>query len=173
MRGGSDGENLGVPGVLVLDILDRTAPLDTTHGETRRVAEAADNARLPFEGAGDALVDLGRIGQIDHVDVALRRRNDEQLVLHIHAVYALAGIERPHWLLRLQIPELDALVPGARRDVVLAARLEPAHAFDGFGVRFCLDLVDLAGCWGLAEVDNVQHASRIARGKARAVLGWS
>lgn len=161
----------GLPGVLVLDVLNRAASFNRTYGETRGIAEAAHYARLPFQRAGNRLVDLCRICQVDHVDVSLCRCDDEQLVLHIHAIHALLSVQGTYGFSALQIPELDALVPGASRDVVFAARLEPAHALDGLAMCFCLLRGDLAGCGGGAEVNDVKVAGRIASSEACAVLG--
>ena len=101
----------GVPGVFVLDVLNGATPFDAADGETRRVAKAGHDARLPFQRAGDGLVDLGGVLQVDGVDVALGGRDDEELVLDVHAVDALLRIERAHGLGALQVPELDRLVP--------------------------------------------------------------
>jgi len=158
------------PGVLVFDVLDRTASLNGANSETRCVREAAYHTCLPLQRTRNRLVYRGRVCQVHHVDMSLGRRDDEQLVLHIHAVHALLRVQRAHGLGALQIPELDALVPGAGRDVVFAARLEPAHALDGFLVGFCLLRRDLAGRGGSAEVDNVEVTGGVAGGEARAVL---
>lgn len=104
------------------------------------------------------------------MDVSLGRRNDQQLVLDVHTVDALLALQRTHWLSALQVPELDRLVPGASRDVVLAAGLEPAHAFDTLAVGFGLLGLDLAAGGGGAEVDNVEDTGGVTSCYARAVL---
>jgi hypothetical protein len=144
--------------------LNRAAAFDRANGKARRVAEAAHYARLPLQRAGDCLVDLGRVLQVDHMDVALRRGDDEQLVLDVHAVHALFCIQGTNGFRALQIPELDRLIPGPGCNVVGAAGLEPAHAFDALGM--CLGLLgrNLAAGGGGAEVDDVEMARGIASG---------
>jgi hypothetical protein len=153
-----------LPGVFLFDVLDGTAAFDRADGESGRVAEAGHYACLPLERARDGLVDLGRVLEVHHVDVALSRRDNEELVLDVHAVHALPRIQRADGLRALQIPEFDRLVPGARRDVVVATGLEPTHAFDAFGVGLCLLRRDLAAGWRGAKIDDVQVASRVAGG---------
>jgi hypothetical protein len=128
------GEYKNLPGVFVFDVLDRTAPFDRSYGETGRVAEAGYYACLPLQGTGDGLVDLGRVLQVHHVDVALSSRDNKELVLDVHAVHALPRIQRADRLRAFQVPEFDGLVPGAGRHVVVATGLEPAHASDALGV---------------------------------------
>lgn len=110
---------------------------------------------MPLQGTGNRLVDCRRVAQVDHVNVSLCRRNDKQLVLDVHAVHALSRIQRAHGFRALQVPKLDRLVPGSGRDVVFAARLEPAHAFYTLGVGFCLLGLDLAAGRGRAEINNI------------------
>jgi hypothetical protein len=150
--------------------LNCAAALDGSNGETGCVAEAGHNAGLPLQRAGDGLVDLGRVLEIHHVDVALSSCDNKELVLDVHAVHTLPRVERADRLRALQVPELDRLVPGARRDVVVAAGLEPAHAFDAFGVGLCLLRRDLATCGRGAEVDDVKMAGGVAGGDARTIL---
>ena len=102
--------------------------------------------------------------------MALRSRDDEQLVLDVHAVDAVLALQRADGLRTLQVPELDRLVPGAGRDVVLAARLEPAHALDGFLVGLGLLCLYLAAGGDVAEVDNVEVAGGVAGCYSCAVL---
>jgi hypothetical protein len=160
----------GLPGVFLFDILDCAAAFDGSYSETGRVTEAGHDAGLPLQRGGDSLVDLGRVLEVDHVDVAFSSCDNEELVLDVHAVHALPCVQRTDRLSALQVPELDRLVPGARRDVVVAAGLEPAHAFDAFGVRLCLLRRDLAACGCGSEVDDVKVAGRVAGGDARAIL---
>ena len=87
-----------VPGVLVFDVLNSTASLNTANSEARSVGEAADDARLPLEGADDSLVNLGWLVQVDHVDVSLCGRNDKQLVLDVHTVHAVLAGQCADWL---------------------------------------------------------------------------
>jgi hypothetical protein len=161
------------PSILILDVLDRAPPFNRPDREARRIAEAAHDARLPLQRTRNRLVDLGRVLQVDHVDVALGGRDNKQLVLDVHAVDALARVERGNGLCALEVPEFDRLVPGAGCDVVSTARLEPAHAFDTLGVRFGLLRGDLAAGGGSTEVDDVEVAGGVAGGEACAVLSWS
>jgi hypothetical protein len=158
------------PGVLVFDILNCAAAFNRADREARRVAEAAHHACLPLKRARNRLVDLGRVLQVHHVDVALGRRDDEQLVLDVHAVDALARVECRDGLGALEVPELDRLVPRPGRDVVGAAGLEPAHAFDALGVRFGLLRGYLAARGRGAEVDDIEVAGGVAGSEACAVL---
>jgi hypothetical protein len=164
------GGGVGLPGVLLFDVLDGAATLNTTDSETRRIGEAANNPCLPLQRAGNRLVDCGRVRQVHHQDVALRRCDDEQLVLDVHAVDALRALQRTDWLRALQVPVLDCLVPGAGCDVVFTRGLEPAHAFDAGFVRFGLLGGDGAAGGRGAEVDYVEHAGAVACGYACAVL---
>lgn len=99
--------------VLLLDVVNGTAALDTTNGITRGVAKAADYPRLPFERGLIGLVDLGRVVEIDHVNVAISSTNDQQLVFDIHAIDTFLTLQRCNRLLLTQVPILDGLVPGA------------------------------------------------------------
>lgn len=159
-----------LPGVFVLDVLDSAAALDRADSETRCVCEAGDYARLPLQRAGDGLVDLGRVLQVDHVNVALRGCDDQQLVLDVHAVHAFSRIQRSNWLGALEIPELDGLVPRACGDIIVAAGLEPAHTPNSFLMGFCLLRGDGAACWSLTHIDDVEVTGRIASCYARAIL---
>lgn len=138
--------------------MNSASSFDGANGEAGRICEAAHDPCLPLERTGDGLVDGCGVREVDHVDVALGGCDDEQLILDIHAVDALLARQSTDGFGTLEVPELDGLVPGAGRDVVFAACLEPAHALDGFLVGFCLLRRDLAGRGGSAEVDNVEHA---------------
>ena len=162
--------NVNIPGVLILDVLNRAASLDTADCEARSVGEATDNTCLPLERADDGLVNLGGFVQVDHVDVSLSGCDNEQLVLDVHAVNAVLAVQCANGLRTLQIPELDLLVPGACRDVVLSAGLEPAHALDGFIVCFGLLCLHLTAGSDVTEIDNVEVTSRVACRYSCAVL---
>ena len=97
-------------------------------------------------------------------------RHDEQLILDVHAVHAVLALQRADGLRALQVPELDGLVPGAGRDVVLAACLEPAYAPDGLLVGFGLLCLYLAAGGDIAEVDDVEVAGGVAGCYSCAVL---
>ena len=92
------------------------------------------------------------------MDVALGGCDDEQLILDVHAVDALLARQGTDGLGALEIPELDRLVPGTSRDVVLAAGLEPADALDAVLVGLGLLCRDGAAGGGSTEVDDVEHA---------------
>ena len=107
--------------VLLLDVVDGAATLDTADGVTGCIAEAADYPRLPLERGLIGLVDLGRVVEIDHVDVAVSGADHQQLVFDIHAIDALLTLQRRNWGLLSQIPVLDRLVPRAGDEKRLAA----------------------------------------------------
>lgn len=100
-----------LPGVLVLNVLDGASTFNGANSETSRICEAADDSCLPLERTGNGLVDCRWVGQINHVDVALCRRNDKQLILDIHAVDALLTLQSTDGFGALQVPELYRLVP--------------------------------------------------------------
>lgn len=159
-----------LPGVFVVDVLDGAAAFDGTDCEAVGVGETAYDARLPLERAGDGFVDGGWVAEVDHVDVAFGGCDDKQLVFDVHAVDALLSLQCRYGLGTLEVPELDRFVPGPGCDVVFAAGLEPAHAFEAFAVGFGLLGLNLAAGGGGAEVDNVEHTGGVACCYARAVL---
>jgi len=97
--------------VLLLDVVNGAAALNTADGVAGSIAEAADYPRLPLERGLFGLVDLGRVVEIDHVDVAVSGGNYQQLVLHIHTIDSLLALQRRDRGLLTQIPVLDCLVP--------------------------------------------------------------
>jgi hypothetical protein len=162
-----------IPGIFVLDVLNCTTSLNGSDSKTRRVAKTRHNTCLPLQRARNRLVNLGRILQVDHVDMALSSCDDQQLVFHIHAVHALLRIQRTDGFRAFQVPELDCLVPRAGCNVVITAGLEPAHAFDGLGMGFCLLRRDLSTGGGGTEVNDVEVAGRIAGGYTSTILSKS
>lgn len=52
-KGGMDGAKdiVNLPGIFVLDVLDRASALNTTDGKAGRVGKAAHYPRLPLERA--------------------------------------------------------------------------------------------------------------------------
>lgn len=80
-------------GILLLDVLDCAAALDAANGKPGCIREAADDPRLPLERGLHGLVELGRVVQVDDVDVPVRRADYQQLVLHVHRVNALLALE--------------------------------------------------------------------------------
>lgn len=150
--------------------MNGASSFDGADGEASRICEAAHNSCLPLERAGDGLVDGCGVGEVDHVDVTLGGCYDKQLILNVHAVDALLASQSTNGLGALEIPELNSLVPGASRDVVLAAGLEPANALDAVLVSLGLLRRDGAAGGGSAEVDNVEHACRVAGCYTGAIL---
>lgn len=138
--------------------MNSASSFDGANGEAGRICEAAHDPCLPLERTGDGLVDGCGVREVDHVDVALGGCDDEQLILDVHAVDALLARQSTDGLGTLEVPELDGLVPGTSRDVVLAASLEPADALDAVLVGLGLLRRDGAAGGGSAEVDNVEHA---------------
>lgn len=147
-----------LPSVLIFNVLDGASTFDGTNSETSRIREAANDSCLPLERTGDSLVDCRWVGQVDHVDVALCCRNDKQLIFDIHAVDTLLTLQSTDGFGALQIPELDCLVPGAGRDVVLSTGLEPTYTLDGVLMGFGLLCGNGTAGWGVAEIDNIEHA---------------
>jgi hypothetical protein len=66
-----------IPGIFVLDVLNCTTSLNGSDSKTRRVAKTRHNTCLPLQRARNRLVNLGRILQIDHVDMALSSGDDQ------------------------------------------------------------------------------------------------
>lgn len=97
--------------VLFLDVLDGTAALDTADGETSGIDETADDPCLPFERGLHGLVELGGVVEIDDVDIAVCRADDQQFIFHVHAVHPFLAFNRSNGGRLPQIPVLDCLVP--------------------------------------------------------------
>lgn len=112
--------------VLVLDVLDGAAALDATNGESRGISEAAHHPGLPLEGTLQRLVDLGRLLEVDDVDVAVGGAHDAQVVAHVGRVHALLALHRGRGALLPQVPVLDRLVPRARHHHGRAVAVEEA-----------------------------------------------
>lgn len=123
------------PRVLVLHVLNGASALDTTDCKARRVCEAAHHSRLPLQGALHRLVELGRVLEVDDVDVAVRRADDAEVVLDVEGVDALLAGDGRRGPLLAQIPVLDRLVPRSRDDHGAAPAVEEAHVADGLVVR--------------------------------------
>ena len=86
--------------VLVVDVLDGAAAFDAADGKSRAVSEGADDARLPLEGRLDGFEEGGGVLEVDDLDPALRRADDEHLVpAHVHAVDTLLALEAGDGLL--------------------------------------------------------------------------
>lgn len=128
-------EGLGYePSVAVVDVLNGAATFDGADSEARRVTEAAHDASLPLQRARNGLVDLGGLGEVHNVDVALGGCDDKQLVvLDIHAVDTLLTLQGAHGLHGVrggQVEVLDCLIPRAGDEDLLALEHEPANALD-------------------------------------------
>ena len=100
--------------VFLLDVLNRTAALDTAHGEPCPVGEGAHDARLPLQRGLDGFEERGRVFEVDDVDPAFCRADNEHFVAaHVHRVDAVFAFEGGDGLLLSQVPVLDHLVPRA------------------------------------------------------------
>lgn len=152
-----EGEVGGV--VLVLDVLDGAAALDAANGVARGVGEAGDDARLPLEGGLHGLVPFLGLVEIDDVDPAFGRADDEQLVAAVHGVDAVLTVERGGRLRRAEVPVLDLLVPPARHQDGLPVDVAAPHAADRRVVGGDL----LRAAVGLVQVE---HARGLVRARA-------
>lgn len=125
-----------LPGVLVLHILNGAATLDAANREAGRVGEATNHARLPLERALHRLVELGRVLEVDHIDVPVGRPHNAEVVAHVHAVHAILTLYCSGWgALLAEIPIPDRLVPGTRDDHGAAAAVEEAACSHRLVVR--------------------------------------
>jgi len=97
--------------VLLLNILNSTSSLNTTHSETSSVCEAANYSRLPLQRALQCLVEFGRLAEVDHVDISIRSTNDKEVLLHVKSVDSLLALDCSNSLSLSQIPVFDSLVP--------------------------------------------------------------
>ena len=66
---------LCIPCLSILYILNRTTAFDTANSKTGSVRETGHDPRLPFQRALQRFVELGRVLQVDHIDVSIRRPN--------------------------------------------------------------------------------------------------
>ncbi len=98
-------------GILILHILDRAPTLDAPYSESVRVGKAADDPCLPLERALERLVELGRVFQVDDVDIAVGRAHHQQVVSHVHGVNSFLALHRRRRLALPQIPVFDGLIP--------------------------------------------------------------
>lgn len=97
--------------VLLFNILDGTATLDTTNGKPSGINETVDCPRLPLEGRLHGFVEFGGAIEIDDVDVPVRRTDNEEFVLHVHGVHSLLTLERGDGGGLPQVPVFDRLIP--------------------------------------------------------------
>lgn len=114
--------------------MNRATPLDTANSKSSGVGEAANHARLPLERALQGLVKLGRVLEVDDVDVAVGGADDAQVVADVHRVHALLALHGGGGPLRAEIPVLDCLVPRSGHDHGGAVGLEEAARADGLVV---------------------------------------
>lgn len=155
----------GLPGVFFLDVLDRTSAFYTPHGETCGIAEAAYHPCLPLQRTLHRLVEFRWLVQIHNIDVPIRRRDHQQLVLHVHAVDSLLAINAGYWCLLPKVPIFDRFVPRARHEhrTGAARHIDEADTSDGLVVCGDLDCrcgagakVEHSGCFvGTAADDFV------------------
>ena len=97
--------------VLILDVLDGTAALDTTDGEPGGIDEAAYHPRLPLKWGLHGLVEFGGVVEIDDVDVPVCRTNHQELALYVHSVHPFLALNRGNGGGLSEIPVFDRLVP--------------------------------------------------------------
>lgn len=97
--------------VLLLDVLYSTAALDTANGKSGGIDETVDHPGLPFERRLHGLVERGRAIEINDVDVAICRPNDQKLALYVHGIHSLLTFNRRNGGGLPQIPVFDCLVP--------------------------------------------------------------
>jgi hypothetical protein len=100
-----------IPRVFLLNILDSTSSLDTTHRKARLVWEATDNSCLPLQWTLESLVKLCRLVQTDDIDIAIRGANHQKFSLHIHGVNSLLALYCSYRCLLSQVPVLYGFVP--------------------------------------------------------------
>ena len=112
MSGGlGGGGRLGLPGVFFFNVLDCASAFYAADRETGGVAEAADHSCLPLQRALHRFVEFGRGVQAYDVDDSVRRRDHQELVLHIHAVDFVLTLHARDRCRLPQIPVFDRLVP--------------------------------------------------------------
>lgn len=81
-----------IPCILVFHILNCTSTLDTSHGKTTRICEAADNSCLPLEGTLQRLIKFSRLVQVDNVDISVGRSHNQEFILHIQRINSLLAL---------------------------------------------------------------------------------
>lgn len=126
---------VGVPGILIFDVLNGATALNATNSEASGIRKAADDSGLPLERALQGLVELCRVLEVDDVDVAICGADDAQVILHVEAVDALLALHRRSRPLLAHIPVLDRLVPRARHHHGRAVVVEEAHVAHRLVVR--------------------------------------
>lgn len=114
--------------------MNRAAPLNAANRKAGSVSETTNYSGLPFERALERLVDLGRVLEVDNVDVAVGGAHDAQVVAHVGRVHALLALQGSRSALLTQIPVLDRLVPRARHHHGCAAAVEEAARAHGLVV---------------------------------------
>ena len=97
--------------VLIFDILDGTAALDTTDGKPGGIDEAAYHPRLPLKRGLHSLVEFGGVVEVDDVDVPVCRTNHQELAFYVHSVYPFLALNRGNRGGLSEIPVFDRLVP--------------------------------------------------------------
>lgn len=159
-----------MPGVFLLDVLDRTSTFDTPNGKTSCVAEAAYHSRLPLQRTLHRFVEFRRLVQIHHIDVPIRRRDHQQLVLHIHAVDPVLAFDTGYRRWLPEIPVLDRLVPRARYEYRTGAARHIDETDTSDGLVVCGDL----DCGrGAAKVEHAGCFVGTAADDFAAILQWS
>ena len=120
----------GLPGVLVLDILNGTSALDTTDSKASSITEAADGSSLPLKRGLDGLVKLVGLVEVDNVHPAIGGSNHEKLIFGVHGIDALLALDGSHGLLLTKIPVLDSLVPRTSDEHLVAVDHDALNALD-------------------------------------------
>lgn len=151
-------------GVLVLDVLDGAAAFDTADCEPLGVCEGLDAACLPLEWRWDRLEEGAWGLQVDDVDVAFGRANDEHVVTRVHGVDALLACECGDRGLLAQVPVFDGLVPGTGDQDLGVVDVAGLDALDSIVVSG-----DLSRIAGVAAA-QVKHAGRLVRSCAKYFL---
>ena len=141
-------------GVFLLDVLDRATAFDGADGEAGGVGEASDDARLPFQGRLDRLVELGRFVQVDDVDVAVCRADDEEVVLAVDAVDSFLAVHTGDGGGLSQIPVFDCFVPGSGDEYGASGAGNVDHTYASDRLVVCGYLLSLGASSG-----EIQHAS--------------
>jgi len=160
-----------VVGLLLLgDVLDRAATLNTANRIAGSVVEGTDCACLPFQRRLDGLEEGAGVLEVDDIDPAFCSSNNEKIgvvrgrvVSDVHAVYAILAGDGGHGRLLAKIPIFHSLVPAASDEHVLAVDEYAFDTLDRFIVRRDL----LSGC---AAGTEVKHARSLVRSSAKDLL---
>lgn len=101
----------GLPGVLLLNILDSTSSFDTSNRKSGSVSEAANNPGLPLQRTLECLVELRGVAEVDDIDIPICSSNDQEVLLHIQGIDSFLTLYSRNSCRLAQVPVLDRLVP--------------------------------------------------------------